>query len=221
MKIKDWDQFQHFKDRNPIWIKLYRTLLDDIEWHKLSGDEAKALVMLWLLASEKNGELPEAKEVAFRLRITETKVKQILTKLSHYVIQSDDSLISDGDQSDALEKRRERDREEKRKKRERLVIAKNALEYLNSKAGKNFKDTETNLSFILERMKEGYELTDFQKAVDNQVTEWKGDEKMNKFLRPSTLFQKSKFDGYVNNNVKPTSDDGYEWGKGLKDGTAQ
>ncbi len=199
MRIKDWDQFQHFKDRNPIWIKLYRTLLDDIEWHKLSGDEAKALVMIWLLASEKKGELPEAKEIAFRMRITESKAKQILTNLSHYVIQSDDSLISDIDQTDALEKRRERDREEKRKKREQFAIAKNILEYLNSKAGKKFRDTETNLSFILGRMKEGYKTTDFQQAVDNQVSEWGNDVKMNKFLRPSTIFQKSKFDGYVNN----------------------
>jgi uncharacterized phage protein (TIGR02220 family) len=212
MRIKDWDQFQHFKDRNPIWIKLYRTLLDDIEWHKLSGDEAKALVMLWLLASEKKGELPEVKEIAFRLRITETKAKQIVTNLSHYVIQSDDGLISDDLGNDIIEKRRERDREEKRKKRERLVVAKNALDYLNNKANKNFKETDTNLSFILERMKEGFELNDFKKAVDNQVSEWKADDKMNKFLRPSTLFQKSKFDGYVNNNSarKPTNQDACE-----------
>ena len=86
MKIKDWDQFQHFKDRNPIWVKLYRTLLDDIEWHKLSGDDAKALVMLWLLASEKNGELPEVKEIAFRLRLPETKTKQIVTNLTEFSI---------------------------------------------------------------------------------------------------------------------------------------
>ena len=214
MRIKDWDQFQHFKDRNPIWIKLYRTLLDDIEWHNLSGDDAKALVMIWLLASEKKGELPEVKELAFRLRITETKAKQTVTKLSHWLILSDDVLISDVNQDDALEKRRERDREEKKKKREMVVVAKNALEYLNSKADKSFKETDTNLSFILERIKEGYELIDFKKAVDNQVSEWLGDDKMNKFLRPSTLFQKSKFDGYVNNNINKSSEDGYVWGKG-------
>lgn len=200
MRIKDWDDFQHFKDRDPIWIKLYRKLLDNIEWHKLSGDDAKGLVMLWLLASEKNGALPDIQEIAFRLRITEIKAKQLVTKLSYWLILSDESLISDIDQDDALEKRRERDREEKKKKREKVVIAKNALEYLNNKAGKKFRDTDANLSFILERIKEGYELADFKKAVDNQVVEWGGDEKMNKFLRPSTLFQKSKFDSYVNNH---------------------
>jgi len=184
----------------------------------LSGDEAKALVLIWLLASEKKGELPEVKEIAFRLRLTETKTKQILTKLNHYVIQSDDSLISDGDQLDALEKRRERDREEKRKRRESVRMANSVINYLNEKGNKNYKDTDTNREPILARMEEGYVFDDFKKAVDNQVVEWGKDETMNKYLRPSTLFQKSKFDGYVNNNGTGTEDN-YVWGQG--NGTAQ
>jgi hypothetical protein len=115
--IKDWDEFQHFKDRNPLWIKLYRKLLDNIEWHTLSGEEAKALVMLWLLASEKKGVLPSIKETAFRLRTTESKLKQTLARLSYWLIESDECLISDDLGDDIIEKRRERDREEKRKKR--------------------------------------------------------------------------------------------------------
>lgn len=84
--IKDWKKFQHFKDRNPPWIKLYRTLLDDIEWHNLDGDSAKMLVMLWLLASEsKDGTLPDNQKIAFRLRITENKANQTLEKLSHWI----------------------------------------------------------------------------------------------------------------------------------------
>jgi hypothetical protein len=54
-RVKNWKKFQHFKDRSPPWIKLYRDLLDDPDWHELSGDEAKALVMIWLVASENDG----------------------------------------------------------------------------------------------------------------------------------------------------------------------
>jgi hypothetical protein len=61
MKIKNWKKLQHYKDRKPPWIKLYRDLLDDPEWHELSGDDAKHLIMLWLIASEdENGVLPDA-----------------------------------------------------------------------------------------------------------------------------------------------------------------
>jgi hypothetical protein len=31
IRIKNWAQFQHFKDRKPPWVKLYRDLLDDME----------------------------------------------------------------------------------------------------------------------------------------------------------------------------------------------
>ena len=31
MRIKNWAQFQHFKDRSPPWIKLHREFLDDYD----------------------------------------------------------------------------------------------------------------------------------------------------------------------------------------------
>lgn len=106
MKIKNWSEFQHFKDRTPPWIKLYRHLLDDPEWHELSGDEAKTLIMLWLIASEDKdmeGNLPSPKNIAFRLRITENKLKQELNKLSHWLILDDINMISERYQHDAPE----------------------------------------------------------------------------------------------------------------------
>lgn len=98
MKVKNWSEFQHFKDRTPPWIKLYRYLLDDPDWHELDGESAKTLVMLWLIASEDKemeGNLPSLKALAFRIRTSESKLKQSLTKLSHWLIQDDDKLISD------------------------------------------------------------------------------------------------------------------------------
>ena len=106
MKIKNWSEFQHFKDRTPPWIKLYRYLLDDPDWHSLSGDEAKTLIMLWLIASEDKdmeGQLPPLKNIAFRLRISEVKLKQELNKLSHWVIQDDINMISTRYQDDIPE----------------------------------------------------------------------------------------------------------------------
>ena len=95
VKIKDWAKFQHFKDRKPPWIKLYRDLLDDISWHELPGEDAKALVMIWLIASESDGELPPMKELAFRLRVTEKSIKSTVSRLSHWLVQSDIKPISD------------------------------------------------------------------------------------------------------------------------------
>jgi hypothetical protein len=110
--IKGWKKFQHFKDRRPPWIKLYRDLLDDPDWHALDGADAKSLVMLWLIASEDDGNIPCTRKIAFRLRITETKAEQLLTRLSHWLIQDDITPISPRYQDDTPETEGETDREE-------------------------------------------------------------------------------------------------------------
>lgn len=111
MRVKNWHKFQHFKDRSPPWIKFYRDLLDDLEWHELPPASAKALVMIWLIASENKGELPDMKTLAFRLRMSETQTKTIVSGLSHWLEQDDIAPISDGHQDDGLETERETEKE--------------------------------------------------------------------------------------------------------------
>jgi hypothetical protein len=100
IKIKNWHKFQHFKDRKPPWIKLYRDLLDEPRWFKLSGESAKTLIMFWLLASESDGYLPDIKTISFRLRIDEKKSKSLIDNLKEWL---DITMISDGYQDDAPE----------------------------------------------------------------------------------------------------------------------
>jgi hypothetical protein len=52
IEITKWEEFQHFKERDPIWIKLYRELRNKREWRMLPPAEAKCLVDIWMLASE-------------------------------------------------------------------------------------------------------------------------------------------------------------------------
>jgi hypothetical protein len=107
LRVKNWSKHQHFKDRTPPWIKLYRDILDDPDWHELDGDTAKVLISLWLIASEDethSGLLPCSRKLAFRLRIKESQLKQYITKLSHWLIQDDINVISGGYQVDAPER---------------------------------------------------------------------------------------------------------------------
>jgi hypothetical protein len=122
MKIKNWTKFQHFKDRRPPWVKLYRDILDDIEWHELDPLAAKVLVMLWLIASEDEGRIPDTKTLAFRLRLTEVKTKEVVIKLSHWLEQDDISVLSERYQHDPLETERETEtKKEKKALGKRLV----------------------------------------------------------------------------------------------------
>lgn len=91
LSIKGWEEFQHYKTgknaaKRPEWIRLYTKLLDDIEFYSLSGDDAKLLFMLWMLASERDGALPDTKDIAFRFRLQEDAVKASISRLSHWVL---------------------------------------------------------------------------------------------------------------------------------------
>ena len=35
LKIKDWDKFQHYKDRNPPWIKLSTDTFQNYDFSRL------------------------------------------------------------------------------------------------------------------------------------------------------------------------------------------
>ena len=111
MKIKNWSKFQHFKDRKPPWVKLYRDILDDMEWYELDPLPSKVLVMCWLIASEDDGRLPNSKILAFRLRMTEKQTIDCLNKLSHWLEQDDINTISAQYQFDSLETETETEKE--------------------------------------------------------------------------------------------------------------
>lgn len=109
LRIKDWDNFQHYRDRRPPWIKLYRSLLEDVEFLKLCGDtDLGILIRLWLIASEDkkmNGNLPDIETLAVRLhmafpgRVTKreiAKVEKALTSLNHWLVRDASNIASAG-----------------------------------------------------------------------------------------------------------------------------
>ena len=58
LTVKNWDQYQHYKERDPPWIKLHRNLLNDYEFACLQDASKLHLMLIWLLASQSNGRIP-------------------------------------------------------------------------------------------------------------------------------------------------------------------
>src|SRR5258708_7177674 len=58
LAVKNYERFQHYKDRSPVWIKLYNALLDDYAFMALSETNQRHLMMLWLLASRLDNRIP-------------------------------------------------------------------------------------------------------------------------------------------------------------------
>lgn len=58
LTVKNWEHFQHYGKRNPPWIKLHRALLDDYEFCQLPDASKCHLILIWLYASQHNGNVP-------------------------------------------------------------------------------------------------------------------------------------------------------------------
>ncbi len=58
IRIVNWDRFQHYKDRNPPWIKLHRELLTSRTW-ATSDDASRVLaIALMMLAAATGNKIP-------------------------------------------------------------------------------------------------------------------------------------------------------------------
>lgn len=72
------------------------------------------------------------------------------------------------------------------------------VSYLNEIAGTSYKPTTAKTKKAIHaRLEEGFTVDDFKKVIAKKCAEWIGDEKMEKYLRPETLFG-TKFEGYLN-----------------------
>lgn len=80
---KNWSGFQHYKDRDPPWIKLHKSLLDNYEYHRLPIASKAIAPLLWLLASEhKEGHIDaDLAKLSFRLRMPEGDVEKAVKPL--------------------------------------------------------------------------------------------------------------------------------------------
>jgi len=59
LRVKNFDALQHYKDRNPIWIKLHCAILEDYEFQQLPDAAKFHVVGLSLLASRLNNRFPD------------------------------------------------------------------------------------------------------------------------------------------------------------------
>lgn len=106
IKIKNWKDFQHFKDRNPPWIKLHKKILEQRDIMMISDCSFRILIGLWILASEdenKDGVLPSIEDIAFRLRRSTNEINEALQELKPFLIISDIKTISERYQGDIPE----------------------------------------------------------------------------------------------------------------------
>jgi len=80
--IRNWDKFQHYHDRQPIWIKNYTELLHDEAYLRLPEGTALVLHRLWLAYASTRARLPlDTRWLSRQINVRVTK--QQLETLNH------------------------------------------------------------------------------------------------------------------------------------------
>ena len=214
MKIRNWDKWQTFrKDRStPPWLKLHRNLLSNPEWVSLSDSEKGQLVSIWILASDKNGSIPDDPGLIKKMAIldSEPNINKFI-ELGFLVT----NRLPDGCQHDVnltQQSRVEESRGEEIIKPNGLMSRKRDVEHLddikmlygelNKRTGTKFEYWQNgkltrHATWLQARLKEHPGDVDIIfYVIHNRCTVWEGNDDMKQYLRPSTLFRKSNFDEY-------------------------
>ena len=107
------------------------------------------------------------------------------SQTASHTTQSSDVVISEEDKEKEIDKE--------------IYIS--IVEYLNKKTGAKYKvSTKKTQTLIHARLAEGFTEDDFKTVIDKKCSDWMGDSKMERYLRPETLFG-TKFEGYLNEKV--------------------
>lgn len=120
LKIKNWERHQHYKDRDPKWIKLYQDLLTSQTW--VVGDDASRTlaVALMLLAAKTGNRIPMNSAYIKRVAYlnAEPDFSSLLATDFIEIIEESGSasdVLAERYQEASLEKRREEKKREEKK----------------------------------------------------------------------------------------------------------
>jgi uncharacterized phage protein (TIGR02220 family) len=89
--------------------------------------------------------------------------------------------------------------------------AESILQYLNDRAKRSYRPVRANLTLIAARLKEGATADECRAVIDAKVAQWDGDSKMQRYLRPETLFNATKFAQYVGELDSQSATGGEKW----------
>lgn len=203
LKVKNWTEFQHYRDRNPPWIKLHRALLDDYEFSCLQDASKAHLMLIWLFASQRNGCIPE--DPAFlKKKLGLEKEPNLNLFIDHGLLIPEQSASTNAEQGASKALGLEEERRSTTEKNKSIVglepnlteQAREVLDFLNDKTGRHYEPVRETLDPILARLKGGSSVEDLRAVIAKKTREWGADEKMQKYLRPKTLFNATNFANY-------------------------
>jgi hypothetical protein len=111
-KVTNWDQYQHYKDRDPTWIKLYARLLDDYAFAALPDNGKWHLIGIFLLASKQGNRIPGDPRWVRKKIAARTRVDLNALLAAGFIEEDASTVLAEAGQAASPEKETEEIREE-------------------------------------------------------------------------------------------------------------
>ncbi|PYE21351.1 putative phage protein (TIGR02220 family) [Paraburkholderia silvatlantica] len=212
-RIKNWERFQHYKDRNPPWIKLHRDLLTSETWVSVDDASRVLAIACMLIAAATDNKIPDNPKYVQRVAyLTELPDFSALVEVGFLEVLIEQGVAEDrsdslADASSVLAKCSVSAQEtETETEKKRLMSGKpdhvrqqaeELIEHLNALTGRSYRMVESNIRVVTARLREGATVEQAKAVIAAKVKQWGRDPKMAEYLRPETLFNATKFEQYL------------------------
>lgn len=187
-EVKNWSKYQHYKDRNPPWVKLHYEMLTSKDWVMLSDASKLLAVVCIMIASRHDGKVPADPEYVKRAAYLDKAPDFSKLVESGFLLSASACKQMLADDTVCTQMHRTSVSVLTLKEEEEV------LKYLNEKLGSKFRRTE-EIRKCLKRDKPTVD--EMKKVIDIKYEQWAKDDKMKKHLNPTTLFRRSNFAGYL------------------------
>lgn len=153
LKVKNWRSHQHYKDRNPPWIKIETNTFSNYDFSRLQDASKLLAVCIWTIAARTNdGTLPDdfeyiKKQCCLGQLVKEEHLKELITQ---GFIERDSTALAECKQSACLE-----GETEKREKRASRIPADFAVTDLHRKfsADHHYPDPDSEIHKFIDHFK--------------------------------------------------------------------
>ena len=201
-RVAKWSEFQHYRDRNPPWIKLHFALLSSETWVVLDDASRVLAVACMLIASKNDGCVPNKPEYLQRVAYLH-KRPDFSKLLSCGFLERASTMLADARPETETETETEKNTMSGRKPDRSCPDSNGKIPYaeivalLNAVTGRSYKPaTPTTQKHIRARWAEGFRLPEFEAVIRDRFTRWGSDPNQAQYLRPETLFG-TKFESYL------------------------
>jgi len=98
LKIRNWKKHQHYNKPKPPWIKVYRDILGDYDFMRMTVEQKYTVFGLWMIAAETDNKIPDDPAwIKHRLGLNKLPDLQALT--DNGFIEPIDTLDTDSRQT--------------------------------------------------------------------------------------------------------------------------